>query len=203
MMAVLNLYIDIDRGECVRSVTDGSIAALPLLTQGDSLALRIWLLTGFSRIARYSQVPVAGITLQLAIGTKTGGAGTYYTQQFTWTASTDLGQPYFSGEVPMNTAAITTLLGSGKTAPAYMEIKMVVGGTPTTIYSKPVTINAGVIKDGVDVVPAPLTPLSAEAARAMFVGAIHTGYFDLMNANGKGCRLYVDSDGIFHSDPIT
>lgn len=201
-MAALNLYIDIDRGECVRSASDSSIAPLPQLTQGDSLQLRIWLLAGFSRFVAYSKVPVSGITLQVAVGTRSGGATTYYTQQFTWTPSADLGQPYFTGTLPMNTAEITSLLGSSDKANAVLEAKMIVGGEPITVISRAVTINASVIKADTDVVPAPLTPLSAEAARAMFVQVSHVGPIDLMNANGKGVRIYCDDDGAFRSDPI-
>jgi len=201
-MSTHNLYIDIDRGEAVRSAANSSIASLPPFVQGDSLALKIWILTGYSQLAAYDRVPVAGITLQVALGTKVGNAATYYTQQFTWTASADLGSPYFSGTLPMATNEIDTLLGGDSSASAWLEIKMIQSAVPVTILSKQVIIQAAVIKPDTNTVPAPLTPLSAEAANASFIPRVHTGYWDLMNANGKGIRIYCDEDGAFRSDPI-
>src|SRR5439155_752495 len=101
-MATRDFYIDTDRGEVVLGPSDSSIAALPPFVQGDSLDLRIWLLKNFSRLSAYTKVPVAGLTLQVALGTKVGDSTLYYTQQFTWVPSTDLGQPYFAAVLPMN-----------------------------------------------------------------------------------------------------
>lgn len=202
-MSAINLFIDIDRSEPVAGKTEPSIVPLPRFIQGDSLLLRIWLLTGRSRVSSYSYVPVAGITLEAALGVKVGNATTYYTQQFTWTASEDLAQPYFEAVFPMNTDAITTLIGSAEQDQAWFEVKMIQDGTPITVLSKLVTVHASVIKEAGITVPAGLTPLSAEAAAASFVRVIHTGSFDLMNSNGKGCRLYVDDDGVFRADPIS
>lgn len=202
-MASANLYIDIDRGIAVGGVNDSTAAKLPRFVQADSLKLRIWLLSGYGRLRSFDQVPVAGITLEVALGAKSGSGATYYTQQFTWTPSGDLGQPYFEATLPMNTAEIDDLLGANPTAPAWFQIRKTEDGTPTTVLQEPITIHASVIQDGVAEVPAPLTPLSAEAANAAFVRVIHTGSFDLMNVNGKGVRIYVDDDGAFRTDPIS
>lgn len=202
-MAALNLYIDTDRGIAVGGVNDSTAAKLPRFVQGDSLKLRIWLLTGFKRLGNFDQVPVSGITLQVALGSKSGSGAEYYTQQFTWTPSGDLGQPYFEATLPMNTAEIDGLLGANPTAPAWFQVRKTEGGTPATVLQEQVTIHASVIQDGIAEVPPPLTPLSAEAANAAFVRVIHTGSFDLMNANGKGVRIYVDDDGAFRTDPIS
>src|SRR5437867_4103172 len=116
-MAVLhNLFIDTDRAEPVISATETTIAALPRFTQEDTLALRVRLLAGFSRINNYTRIAVAGVTLQVALGLKVGSASTIYTQQFTWTASDDLADPYFDGSLPMDTAEIADLLGGEPSA---------------------------------------------------------------------------------------
>ena len=201
-MSFHNLYIDIDRSEAVRGVSDSSIVSLPPLVQGDQLQLRIWLLQNYSQLSDYDMLAVSGITLEVAIGTKVGNSSSYYTQQFTWTPSTDLAQPYFSGTLPMNTAEITTLLGTSATASAWMEVKMISSALPVTILSEPVTIQAAVIKADTNQVPIPLTPLSAEAANASFVRVDHTGSFILRNANGKAILVYCDEDGALRSDPI-
>jgi hypothetical protein len=201
-MAEHNLYIDIDRGEPVLGAADTSIAALPPFVQGDTLNLRIWLLKDFSRTTSFTTIPVAGLTLQVALGTKVGNSTLYYTQQFTWTPSTDLGQPYFSALFPMNTAALDTLLGGSSSTLCWFEVKMISDALPVTVLSKQVTVEAAVIKEGALTVPAGLTALSAEAANAMYVKIIHTGHFYLMNANGYGIDMWVDTDGTLHSDPI-
>ncbi len=202
-MAQHDLYIDLDRSESVRGPADTSIAQLPPFVQGDSLNLRVWLLKGFSPLTAYTQVPVAGITLQVALGTKVGNSTLYYTQQFTWTPSADLGQPYFSAILPMSTAGITTLIGGSASGAAWFEVKMITDATPVTILSKSITIQASVIKEEGLTVPAGQTPLSAEVANAMFVKVVHVGSFDLMNANGFGVRIYADETGAFRTDPIT
>jgi hypothetical protein len=171
-MARHNLFIDTDRSEVVIGAGDSSIAALPAFVQQDTLNLRIILLTGFSRISNYTRIPVAGITLEVALGEKIGDDSLYYTQQFTWTPSSDLANPYFEATLPMNTPAIATLLGSGEQAQAWLEVKMIDGGLPRTVLSKRATIQAAVIKDGGLQEPATPTPLSAETAAATYLQRI-------------------------------
>ena len=202
-MASFDLFIDTDRCEPVIGPSDSSVAVLPLFVQGDTIKLRVWLLKGFSQLDSFDEIPVAGVTLQMAIGTKVGNATIYYTQQFTWTASEDLGQPYFSGTLPMNTAAIDGLLDSDAKATAFLEVKMIVDATPTTVLSKQITVQAAVIKPDTLVVPVPLTPLSAESANATYTKVIHVGHRYLMNANGYGIDEWVDTDGVLHQDPVT
>lgn len=201
-----NLYIDTDRGVPViagANFNDSSIAALPPFVQGDSLKLRIWLLSGFSRLDPYNKIPVSGVTLQVALGTRTGSVTAYYTQQFTWTPSDDLGQPFFAATLALNTTAVNTLLGSNSSGLAWFEVKMVQSGVPVTVLSKQVTVQASVIKDGGVVVPAPLTPLSVEAAASMFVKVVHRGTFDVMYDDTIGFRISCDADGAAHFDPIS
>src|SRR5438132_5910488 len=180
-MAVHNIYIDIDRSVVVLSPTDSSIAPLPPFIQDDTLNLRVWLLTDFSRTAAYTKIPVAGITLQVAIGTKSGNTTLYYTQQFTWVPSTDLGQPYFAAQLPMNTAGITALLGAGAAAQAWFEVKMIQSALPVSVLSQSITVQAAVIKAGGVPVPAGLTPMSVEAAYAAFLTRNITGQIPLTN----------------------
>lgn len=198
-----NIYIDIDRQIAVQSVFSDAEAALPPFIQEDTIVgLRLWLLRNFNGIT-YEQIAVAGITLEVALGRKIGSTTTYYTQQFTWTPNTDLSQPYFEADFPMNTAGIDTLLGTKPKAGAFFEVKKIEGGTPLTVLSEAVVIHAAVIKTGNLTVPADLTPLSAEAANAAYVKVTHTGHWYLMNANGYGVDIYVDDTGTYHADPIT
>lgn len=202
-MAYRDLFIDIDRGELVTGPTDSTIAAMPPIVQGDSLPLRIWLLRGYSRLlTEYESVPVAGLTLQVAIGRRVGDETEYYTQQFSWTASDDLAQAYWEAVLPTNTAEITTLLGSGSSATAYFEVK-VVEATPRTVLSKLVTVLASVIKEEGLVVPEGLTPLSAEAALVLFLQRDIQGAITLYNEEtGYGVRLSCGPAGEFQTEII-
>jgi hypothetical protein len=204
-VAVHHLFIDTDRGLPVMSATNSGIADLPLFVQQDTLNLRITLLTGFSRIADYTVIPVADLTLHVALGRKIGNATTYYTQQFTWTPSEDLADPFWEAALPMNTAAIDTLLGSSASkSTAYFEVRLIDGGLPRTVLSRAVTIHAAVIKDGGMSEPAEPTPLSVEAANVLFLKRDITGHIILRNEDDPtiAVDIYVDSDGTFHTDPL-
>jgi hypothetical protein len=204
-MAEHDLYIDCDRAAVVTSATDASRKELPKFVQGDTMLLRIFLLKGFSRTADYQQLPTEGLTLQVALGTRVGNATLYYTQQFTWTPSEDLANPYFEAELPMSTAAITTLLGSADSARAYFEIKYIRSGLPTTVLSEQVTIFAAVIKDGGFTEPTEPTPMSVEVANALYVKQSgFQGSLILISPDGtKQAELYYGDDGALHVDPIT
>src|SRR5262245_41205839 len=102
-MAFHHIFIDTDRNKAVVSASDTTFAALPTFVQEDNLTLRITFLSGFSRTASYSQIATAGITVEAALGRKIGNTSLLYTQQFSWTASDDLADPYFEAQFPMNT----------------------------------------------------------------------------------------------------
>lgn len=207
-MATIDLYIDIFEKKLVAGLTDPTARTLPRLTQGDSPTMRIWLLqpvAGSSLTTPYTYVLTSGVTLQAAVGARVGNATTYYTQQFTWTASTDVSNPYFTAALPMNTQAITTLLGANGSASAYFEVKMFVSGVPTTVFSDAVTIQAAVIKDGGTIAPPIGTPISAETASATFLGREVVGPITLVCSTDttKKIQIYVSDDGAFHADPVT
>lgn len=205
-MATADLYIDTANCKPVAGLGDSTIVSLPRFAQGDTLSMRIWLLapTTTDRLATpYTFIPTTGLSLQVALGAKIGSTTTYYTQQFSWTASAEPNNPYWSAAFPMNTAAITSLISTGASASAWFEVKYLLGGLPTTVLCEEVTIHAGVIKSGGVTVPNGLTPLSAEAAMATYLQRTIEGQITLRNAtSGKEVLLYVDIDGVFHADPV-
>jgi len=203
-MAEHTLFIDCDRAAAVSSATDSTAKALPKFVQGDTMLLRVYLLQGFSRSSEYVPVPTLDLTIQAALGTRVGNATSYHTQQFTWTASEDLADPYFEAEFPMSTAAITTLLGSADSAFAYFEVKYIRDGLPTTVLSERVKVWAAVIKEGGLVEAAVPTPLSVEVANALYLRRTISGAIRLVSEDGlKQADLYIDNDGTFHVDPVT
>ncbi len=202
-MAEHTLYIDCDRATAVRSATDSTAKALPKFVQGDTLLLRVYLLQDYSRSSEYTPVPTLDLTIQAALGIRVGNDTEYYTQQFTWTASADLADPYFEAEFPMSTAAITTLLASDESAYAYFEVKYIRAGLPTTVLSERVKVWAAVIKEGGLVEAAVPTPLSVEVANAMYLRRTITGAIRLVSEDGtKQADLYIDNDSTLHCDPV-
>lgn len=200
------LFIDTDRGLPVGGVSDSSVVDLPNFVQEDSLNLRITLLAGFSRVSDYTPIPVSGITLEVALGRKVGNTSLLYTQQFTWTASDDLADPYFAATLPMNTGAIATLLGSNAQADAYFEVKMLDGGLPRTVLSRLVKVQAAVIKDGGLEEAALPTPISAEACDALFLKRTipcSAGNPVILQNGSVTMAVYVDTDGIFQTVRLT
>jgi hypothetical protein len=194
-MAEHDIYIDTDRAVAVTSAEDSSQKPLPKFVQGDTMLLRIWLLKGYNRAAEYEPIPTEGLTLQVALGTRVGNSTTYYTQQFTWTASPDAAQPYFEAELPMNTAAITALLGASSFKQAFLEVKYIRSGLPTTVLSEQITIYAAVIKEGGITEPAIPTPLSVESAILLFLQREITGPIYFINeTTGLKLKVYATAD---------
>ncbi len=206
-MAQYDLLIDLQSGEPVIAVDNPAAAPLPPFVQGDTLNLRIFLLNRTSTYpvsTPYTLLNVAGIgALQVALGDKIGNATNYYTTQFTWTADTV--NNCFTAALPMNTAAITTLIGANPSASTWLEVKYLVAGLPTTVLEKQITIQAAVIKaGGLPPLPPGLTPLSAEYANATFLPRQVQGAITLVSPDGtKKLALYIDNDGTFHTDPIS
>jgi len=205
-MSFHSLHIDTDRSLPVVGVSDSSIAELPAFVQEDSLSLRITLLAGFSRVSDYTLIPVSGITLEAALGRKVGNTSLLYTQAFTWVASDDLADPYFAATLPMNTAAIATLLGSNAQAQAWFEVKLLDGGLPRTVLSRLVNIQAAVIKDGGLEEAALPTPISAETCEALFLQRTipcSAGNPVILQNGSVTMAVYVDTDGTFKTVQLT
>lgn len=207
-MATLDLYIDTARRCFVAGPLNTSVQSPPSFSQGNTVTLRIRCLNPTANFPLgsppYSLVDVSGKTLQLALGTKSGTSSTHYTELYSWSTSTDPADPYFYGDLPMNTAGISTLLGNSTDAKTYLEINLLVSGVPSTVFSDQVTVSASVIKNSTLTVPIGLTPLSAEAAAATYLSREITGPFTLISADGtKKVSVYVGTDGTFHADPLT
>ncbi len=196
----MNIYIDIDRKESVIG-PDNPLTALPLpFIQGETLPLRIFLLQNSALL------PVAGTTLEAAIGQKKGNGGTsYYTQQFSWTPSTDLAQPYWEADLSLATSGINTLLGSAESAKAFFEVKKITAGIARPVLLKPIVVQAVVIHDSVLTVPVDQTPISAEAVNAGFIPKIgFNGELQFINPDtGKGTGISADADGALVYRSIT
>lgn len=197
-MAQFDIYIDVTTNTVIGGIGPGQTFSVPLppFVEGDTPTFRIFLCipTG-NPISPYTLMPIGGLSLQAAIGDKIGNATNYYTNQFTWAPSTDPTNPnYFIATFPMNTAAITNLIGSASQASSTFEVKYIQGGVPTTVLSQSITVQAAVIKNGGVVVPPGLTPLSAEVANATFLKNPVTVLF-LQGQDNHVYSVYVDGNG--------
>ena len=105
--------------------------------------------------------------------------------------------------MPLNTAPIATLLGSGKTASLYFEVEYTQSAVPTTVLLQSTTIFADGIKAGSTVVPAGETALSAEVANATFLKNTNNGFTLTNPTTGHQAFVYLGDDDTLHCDPIT
>ncbi len=203
-MAQFDLYVDTYSGELVSGISNSSPGQLPKLVQGDTIALRIYLLARtptYPLTTPFTIIPANSVSIKVAIGPKDGTAGsTLYTQQFTWVP--DAGNQYNAANLALNTAAITILIGTGTSGTAYFEIELTQGGFPTTVFQKSVTIEAEVIETGVVTVPAGATAISAEEVNALFVKLDESRPIILRNAaQTVAVLMYLGDDGVVHFDP--
>jgi hypothetical protein len=186
-MAQFDIFIDTTVQQVVRGFTDSSIAQLPRFVQGDTPTLRIWPLArtaGFNGPAPYSYLGTAGLSFEVAIGTRVGNSSLLYTQQFTWPA--DPLQQSISAQLPLNTAGIDGLIGVNPSGSAWFEVKYLSGGFPTTILDQQVDVQASVIKASSLTVPPGATALTAEEANATFLKRKISGTFYLEDIDNPG-----------------
>jgi hypothetical protein len=206
-VAEADIFIDCDQAAVVTSATDSGRKLLPRIVQGDTILLRIRLLKNFARSSGYEEIPTSGLTLQVALirGVLTSSASvedSIVASQYTWTEGDD--GLYFEAELALNTEEIDTALGSSNSFDAILEVKYLRSAVPTTVLQQAVKVwRAGIEPDSVMAVVEP-TPLSAEAAQATFVRVVdETRPIYLMNSSsGVRCKLWIDTDGTFHADPV-
>lgn len=205
-MAQFDLYIDVYAGALVKGPKNSAPGVLPPLVQGDSPTLRIFLLYPTNNpVTPYTFVGASGtgLSLQVAIGDKIGNATNYYTQQFLWAVSADPGNTnYFIATLPMNTAAITTLLGGNASANSTFQVVYIQGGLQTTVLEIACTINASVIKGGGVIVPPGVNPVTLEYVNATFMKGSVAGFFLANNNTNKKVFVYLGDDNEVHFDPV-
>ena len=204
-MALFDIFIDKAARKAVQGIASNTIVDLPPFVQGDTPTFRITILDrspSYPLGIPYVAIPTAGLTLQVALGTRVGGATTYFAQQFTWVPDPG-GAPNWSAQFALNTAGINTLLGNDTSDQAWFEVKYLSGGLPTTVMDELVTVQAAVIKPGVLVVPPGLTAISAEEVNQAFLRKSNNGFTLISPDGSKQAFLYLGNDGAFHVDPIS
>lgn len=208
-MGLLKLFVDRASGTLRRGLTAASTAALPPLTQGDTVGLEISVVEdnpsgGFGGV---SLVNLGSYSLKVAIGATPLGDGsvTPFALQTSWTLND--AQNKWTGSLALNTTALNTWLGTASTKQAWFEIEIrdTATGNYETIYGGTVTIRAQLISAGSSIpVPSDVALGTAEAA-ATYVRKQGEagGSIILTSPDGtKRVQLYCDDDGTFHADVL-
>jgi hypothetical protein len=207
-MPRVDLFIEINSRKAMAGLTleDQYEAPLPTFIQEDTISFRVYLIQSNGPEAEPTRITTTGRDIQMAIGRKIANTSTLYTQQFTWTPnSADLSDPYWEADLPMDTAAIRTLIGSASSGSAWFSVKMFDAGEPLTVLMEPVSIDANVIKDDAVTVPTGLTALTTTVAANTYqpLDELKLPTYAYDAETGMRVRLYIDSSNVFHADPVT
>ncbi len=208
MAALLKLYVDTERNKLVKSASSTQEVTLPTFFQGDVVPISVTLLepkTG-GGIADPFSIVTDSYTVKIGLTTPhaTSGSETVHTNSnLTQNGTTN----EHEGTLLLNATGVTTLLGSGTSATAQLEIEARTGsGTYSTELMREVTIKADGLKSSTPVDLATETyPTTAEAT-ATFAAKIGSAgdSITLVSPDGaKGIILYCTNDGEFKSDNVT
>lgn len=192
MSTRLRLSIDTQTRNVILSSENASPAALPQQFQNDLLSLGVYLYSTATGALLAANFTGASLTVNLA-----SGSTLLSTATLTEVAGSTGSQ--FTGQLSLNTAAITTLLASSASASAFLIVVATdPDGSRTTLVSAPVTINKDYSGVGSpQTVPGHTYYTAAECA-ALFARLIGNAgqQITLVSPDGTHRRsLGVDDDG--------
>ena len=170
MAARLKLYIDWYNKRLQQGLRNSGLFTLPTFYQGDIVPLQIYLLEPDSDggPTSFSKVDISNIALSMAVGAAPVGnaAETPIATQYSFSKNTV--ESYFYGDLALNVAGVSTLIGAAASATAYLEIQATEGSSITTLIQQQITIKAEMIEAGSLAVAPAQTPLSMEVALQLF-----------------------------------
>lgn len=206
----IKLYVDVDRGVLVESLTSRNIVK-PTFVQGDTVTLQIYLLernTTGGITSPYSKSGVSGKALRVGIGTPTAASGSGAPGIYQTTFTADTTNNVLTGNLYITPATVTSLLGSATSKDATLEIEKAEGGLYQTVFQGPCLLLAELIEAAAP--PAPEDQdsfMTAAETTATFVKWNNTETEDrgksivLTSPDGTHTvSLWVDNDGVFHAD---
>jgi hypothetical protein len=171
--------------------------------QGSKLSFR-WYPIKPSGLTDFVQVPVEGITLDVAIGPR-AGAEAALARQNSWTNS---GQGYLEATLNLNTTEMNTAVGSADSLSSYFEIEMSYGGDARPTYQEAITIISRVIgpAGAVSLPTAAVEYLTAAQIRAEFVAFVNNApgaTIELTSPDGTRLRIMgCTNDGAAQDDIV-
>lgn len=208
-MALLKLYANRSTNSLVASVERPDGFSIPPLVQGDTISIQLSVVEDnpTAGIGAVSLVNLAPYSLKIGLGTTpTGsGGGTVIALQTSWTL--DSNQTAYTGELSLNTAEVTTFLGTSSSRNAHIEIelKTTATGAFETVYIGQVEIRAQLITTG-STVPIPGdTALGSAEAAATYVPKLGAAGGSIVLTSSDGTKqgiLYWGDDGAFHAESL-
>jgi len=188
---------------------EGTAVSIPALFQGDTQPFEISILDPTGQLQNpYAKVDVGSLTLRVSVGqTPTGTAGgpTPLALQTTWTW--DSTNQQFEGEIALNTAGITSFIGTASERTAYFEVKLDDGGELDTVLQLQFTLKA-VVDENATEAPALtetfLTFAQSDARYVKFANNTNGATIRLRSPNGTyELELGCNDDGSVKMDVIT
>jgi len=207
-MGLLKLFVHRATGSLVRSVERPEVFSLPALVQGDTISLEVSLVEDnpSAGIGKVSLVSIAGYSLKVGVGQTPLGNGsvTPFALQTSWTTSSD--GLKFTGTLGLNTAELTTFLGSESSKSAWFEIELrdTATGYYETVYGAAVTVRANLVTAGSTVAFPGDTALGSAEAAATYVrkvGGAGESIFLKSPDGTKTIQLYCDNNGTLQAVP--
>lgn len=207
MSVPFELRVDLASGAPVITLADLALGSVPQFVEGVNIDFKVWAVQKIGGLASY--VPTTGITVSMYLGKLTTNPPQYYTQQVTWTASSDPSDPYFAATLPMNVAfGFSPSVSQGRFITADFGVFFFSGGNPIGALQRSVRVFKSLYSTSSLVVPIGQTALSVEVANSLYlqrnIPCSSQNPVVFQNTNtGKLGKLYVDDDGTTHFDPIT
>lgn len=196
-MGLIKLAIDRQNKELVEF--NGSAVTLPPLYQTNTQPFRIQVVDSTGDPGTpYVAVDCTGLSLRVVItGVVTGGNDTLLAGTLEADWSYDAVNDWFTGSVDFNTAEISTFIGANAYKAAFLEINLMDGGSPTTLFgAKSGATNAIINANGDDLLgtaPAPSDTYLTEAqTEALWLSG--AGSPEGVKTAGVG-RTYWDTTG--------
>lgn len=204
-MATLKLYNDITARGLVSGITNSVPFSLPYLYQGDIIPIQ------FSALIHTQTWPISNpfevfdtdrYTLKLGLYKSDG---TELAAQNTWTASAD--KQSYSAQLALNTAAITTAMGTGTsiTAVRFEAELSESDGSITTGFQIEVTIARSYITNATVAPPAGEVAAVQSWVNGLFIPQAIPNGFRLRIPNEAGTyatEIYTDTDGTLKTNTI-
>lgn len=199
---VIELWNDIENNGLIGGPVDGGLWDAQevrfnsrKIYQASQLSFR-WYPVKKSGLSSYIRVPVSGITLDVAIGPRSGSEA-ILARQNVWTAHAD---GYLYATLNLNTTDLNNAI-TGDTLSTYFEIKMTENGNSRPVYQEAITLQSIVIGPAASsALPAAATEFLTRAqCEAMFVKWTENlagNAIELTSPDGTRYRLIgVNDDG--------
>ena len=184
------------------SETQGVGGKLPPMTVGDTIPLKIAILTREGTVpARYSLVEPTGYSLKVAIGVPAATGASPLAQQTSWTVDGN----YFVGKLDLTGSSLRTAVGNGTQLTFEIELA-VAGGEYQSIYQQVVNVRKEVNPTS-STTPTPAEEFYTKNESNQVFVRRSMGAGDAivwMSADGtKRMIQYLANDGTLRQEPLT